>query len=34
MIGEGPYFDVTLGIIFPHVKVSTSIRNGIIDKTL
>ena len=28
------YFEVTLGTIFPHVKVSTSIMNGIIDKTL
>ena len=28
------YFEVSLGTIFPQVKVSTSIKNGIIDKTL
>lgn len=28
------YFEVTLGIIFPHVRVSTSKIKGIIDKTL
>lgn len=28
------YFDVTLGIIFPPVRVSTRSMNGIIDKTL